>query len=243
MNEKVIEIRQISDLAGFAECISLQQRVWGDSPAELVPQHIYVVASKTGGQVLGAYDGNKLVGYLLAFVGEEKNTCYLHSHMTGVDADYRDRGVGRQLKLRQREDALRRGIRKVVWTFDPFKQRNAYFNLVRLGAYVRTFLPDVYGITTSHFDAGLPTDRLLAEWILDSTRVEMAVQGLPGPVPGASVELPVTSADSAQDKYAFRESFRKLLESGYVATGVKRDSQTFSYVFQPFSEEFQRELS
>ena len=243
MNKKVIEIRQISDLAGFAECISLQQRVWGDSPAELVPQHIYVVAKKTGGQVIGAYDGEKLVGYLLAFVGQDGNHCYLHSHMTGVDADYRDFGVGRQLKLCQREEALKNGINKVVWTFDPFKPRNAYFNLMKLGAYVKTFLPDVYGITTSHFDAGLPTDRLLAEWILDSPRVERAINGAPVTFPDDCIELPVTPAGSAQDKYAFRENFVKLLENGYRATGIRRDGSDFSYVFQRFSEEIEREIS
>lgn len=239
----MIEIRQISDLAGFAECISLQQTVWGDSPAELVPQHIYVVARKTGGQVLGAYDGERLVGYLLAFIGLENEISYLHSHMTGVDADYRDQGVGRMLKLRQRDEALVRGIRKIVWTFDPFKQRNAFFNLVKLGAYVRTFLPDVYGITTSHFDAGLPTDRLLAEWILDSPRVEAAIGGSPRPVSGDLVELPVRPAGSAEDKYAFRDRFVQLLERGYVATGARRDAEQFSYVFQPFSEELQRDIS
>src|SRR5437660_8147959 len=98
--------------------------------------------------------------------------------MTGVASDYRDRGVGRLLKLFQREEALGRGIRLIQWTFDPLELRNAHFNLNRLGAISRRYLANLYGTTTSPLHRGLATDRLLVEWRLDSSRAVAAIQNL-----------------------------------------------------------------
>src|SRR5207245_11718044 len=92
----------------------------------------------------------------------------LDTHMIGAHADYRDRRVCRRLKLLQREEALSRGIRLIQWTFDPLELRNAHFNLNRLGAICREYLPNLYGVTTSPLHRGCATDRLLAAWQLDS---------------------------------------------------------------------------
>src|SRR5256886_15469610 len=139
---------------------------------------MFVVAAHTGGEVLGAFDGDRLVGYTLAVVGLRDRVPYLHSHMTGVHSEYRDRGVGRRLKLFQRSEALGRGIRLVQWTFDPLELRNAHFNLNRLGAICREYQPNLYGVTTSPLHRGLETDRLLGEWHLDSPRVVAAIENL-----------------------------------------------------------------
>ena len=160
--------------------MALQREIWGEKDIEVEPATMFVVATETGGQVLGAFDGERLVGYTLAVVGYANGTVFLHSHMTGVLAEYRDRGVGRALKLFQREDALGRGIRLIVWTFDPLEIRNAHFNLNRLGAIARKYLPNLYGLTTSPLHLGLPTDRLWVEWQLDSERVVAALSGLAG---------------------------------------------------------------
>src|SRR5262249_2699278 len=116
----------------------------------------------------------------------------LHSHMTGVLAKYRDRGVGRMLKLFQREEALGRAIRLIEWTFDPLETRNAHFNLNRLGAIARQYLPNLYGVTTSPLHRGMPTDRLVAEWILDAPRVVTAVKvgNVEPAIDAAQIELP-----------------------------------------------------
>ena len=92
--------------------------------------------------------------------------------MVGVLAEYRDRGVGRLLKLAQREDALARQINRIEWTFDPLQLKNASFNIARLGAIVRHYIPNLYGRTSSPLHAGLPTDRLVAEWWVRSSRVK-----------------------------------------------------------------------
>src|SRR5260370_18149562 len=139
---------------------------------------MFVVAADTGGEVLGAFDGDRLVGYTLAVVGLRDRVPYLYSHMTGVSSEYRDRGVGRMLKLFQRTEAPCRGIRLVQWTFDPLELRNAHFNLNRLGAICREYQPNLYGVTTSPLHRGLGTDRLLVEWHLDSAPLVAAIENL-----------------------------------------------------------------
>src|SRR5260370_15547404 len=130
-------------LEEFHACVELRREIWEESDLETEPVTMFVVASITGGQVLGAFDGDKLVGYTLAVVGLREGRTHLHSHQTGVSAGYRDRGVGRMLKLFQRDEALGRGIRLVQWTFDPLEMKNARFNLNRLGAICRQYIPNL----------------------------------------------------------------------------------------------------
>ena len=116
------------------------------------------------------------MGFSLSFPGVRNKKPFFHSHMTGVLSTHSNRGIGRSLKLFQRRDALARNVDRIEWTFDPLLVKNAYFNLVRLGAVVRRFLPNLYGGTTSPLHSGLPTDRLVAEWWLNSARVRQAVR-------------------------------------------------------------------
>src|ERR1700687_456635 len=120
-----IVVRKCCALREFHACVELQREVWGEADLEIEPVTMFVVASITGGQVLGAFDGDNMVGYTLAVVGLRQAFVYLHSHQTGVRASYRDCGVGRMLKLIQRDEARARGIRLVEWTFDPLEIKNA----------------------------------------------------------------------------------------------------------------------
>ena len=97
--------------------------------------------------------------------------------MMGVLPEYRNRGVGRLLKLAQRDDAIKTGINLIEWTFDPLELKNAFFNIERLGAIVRRYVPNQYGTTTSHLHGGLPTDRCVAEWHVSSIRVADILSG------------------------------------------------------------------
>jgi predicted GNAT superfamily acetyltransferase len=161
----MIQVRRLSTLDEFSEAVELQQRVWGFSESELVPLPIFVVASHTGGQVFGALDAGRMVGFCLAFPALKADRHpYLHSHMLAVLADYRNAGVGRLLKLEQRSEALARGLDLIEWTFDPLEIKNAYFNLERLGVIVRRYLENEYGNTSSPLHGSLPTDRCVAEW-------------------------------------------------------------------------------
>jgi predicted GNAT superfamily acetyltransferase len=245
MSEGIV-VRKCAGIEEFQRCVALQKEIWGEEDLEVEPATLFVVAAETGGQVLGAFDGGRLIGYTLALVGFANGTVFLHSHMTGVHGEYRDRGIGRALKLFQREEALGRGIRLIVWTFDPLETRNAHFNLNRLGAIARKYLPNLYGLTTSPLHLGLPTDRLWAEWQLDSTRVVAAVSDLGKEPEGgpATIELPSEldrwkqndSAQVARVQARIREEFTAWFARGYAAVGVRKSSAGTAYRLAPWSD-------
>jgi len=178
-----ISLRPLESPADFHAALDLQKEIWGFEEIELLPLRLFVVARKVGGQVIGAFDDSAvdrpMIGFLLAIPGLNKDGAYLHSHMMGVRARYRNLGVGRRLKLAQREEALQRGIRLIEWTFDPLEIKNAYLNLHKLGAIACRYEEDFYGFSSSRLQGGLPTDRLVAEWELDSPRVEAILKGRP----------------------------------------------------------------
>ncbi len=153
-------------------CFALHREVWSYSDADLIPVRLFVVASKIGGQVMGAFDGKELAGFALALPATRNGHLYLHSQMLAVRQQYRNAGVGRRLKLFQREEALSRGIELMEWTFDPLEIKNAYLNIEKLGAIARRYNVNQYGVTSSPLQGGLPTDRLVAEWWMNSERVK-----------------------------------------------------------------------
>src|SRR5260221_8771383 len=108
-----IQIRKCTTLPDFHRCVEIQRVVWGESDLETEPYTTFVVANQTGGQVLGPFDGPTMFGFTIALVGVRDNAPYLHSHMSRVLPDYRDRKIGRGLKLFQREEALSRDIRPI----------------------------------------------------------------------------------------------------------------------------------
>lgn len=224
--------------------MEVERAVWSDPELE-VPLTMYVVAAETGGQVIGAFEKGRMVGFTYAVPGLHQGRPYLHSHMTAVLAEARDRGVGRGLKLFQREEALGRGIDRVEWTFDPLEIKNAHFNLMRLGAVVRRLLPNCYGVTGSPLHGGLPTDRLVAEWDLRSERVERCLRNQP-PVaafsPGAErIAVPQSIGELKQDdpeaarsvQSRIREEFMRWLGSGYTAVAIETDPDPACYVLEP----------
>jgi predicted GNAT superfamily acetyltransferase len=172
-----IVIRRCNGLEELRACVALQKEVWNFTDEELVPLRMFVVAEKVGGQVMGAFDGAEMVGFALSVPGTRSGHAYLHSHMLGVRQKYRNSGLGRKLKLLQREEALSRGIELIEWTFDPLEIKNAYLNIEKLGAIARRYNINQYGITSSPLQGGLPSDRLIAEWWLKSRRVENVLAG------------------------------------------------------------------
>jgi len=245
MSQDII-VRKCQSLEEFHRCVDLQREIWGEKDLEVEPATLFVVAAHSGGQVLGAFDGDRMVGYTLAVVGLQDGVTYLHSHMTGVLNPYRDRGVGRMLKLFQRDEALSREIRLIRWTFDPLELRNAHFNLNRLGAICRKYLPNLYGLTTSPLHRGLPTDRLVVEWHLDSARVVAAIENLvkdPVEAP-AIIELPSQleswqregSPEVGKVQARIREEFTKWFAKGYAAVGLRTGQGNRAYLLAPWSD-------
>ncbi len=228
-------IRHCSGLDEFEACVRLQQEVWNFSDYDLVPLRLFVVAEKIGGQVIGAFDGATLVGFAMSIPGERAGHSYLHSHMLAVRASYQNSGIGRHIKLFQRQDALARGFELIEWTFDPLEIKNAHLNIVRLGAIARRYNINQYGISSSHLQGGLPTDRLVAEWWLRSGRVKALLEGgvLSKSKTETSIRVPsqiyqwkASEAERARAREvqsANREEFLRAFRSGLAVLGHEVD--------------------
>jgi predicted GNAT superfamily acetyltransferase len=231
-----IELRRCHGIEDFRACVTLQKEVWNFTDAELVPLRMFVVADKVGGQVMGAFEGETMVGFALSVPGTRSGHIYLHSHMLAVRKDHRNGGLGRQLKLMQREDALARGIELIEWTFDPLEIKNAYLNIEKLGAIVRRYNINQYGITSSPLQGGLPSDRLIAEWWLKSKRVErLLAEGKNAAgktvtsisVPAQIYEWkasPETRGRAKQVQEGNREQFLKAFANGLAVLNYYRDA-------------------
>jgi predicted GNAT superfamily acetyltransferase len=242
-------IRKCEALAEMQACFALQKEVWKFSDADLVPVRMFVVAAKIGGQVFGAFvhkndqrneerdDKEELIGFALAIPGMRNGYCYLHSHMLAVRQQYRNGGLGRRMKLYQREDALARGFELMEWTFDPLEVKNAYLNVEKLGAIARRYNVNQYGITSSPLQGGLPTDRLVAEWWMKSKRVEAVLADAPRAkfecrtridVPAEVYEWKAevttrTQALAVQERN--RERFQRAFAEGLCVLGYERDGR------------------
>lgn len=245
-----IRVESLHTAEEMKVCVALQQRVWGYDPIDTVPDQICIVAAKTGGHVLVAYDQDQPIGFALAFAATRPGQNYLHSHMVAVLENYQNRGVGRLLKLAQREDALARGFDLIEWTFDPLQLKNARFNINRLGAIIRQYVPNLYGRTSSHLHAGLPTDRLVAQWWVRSARVANILNISSGPQhpPHASnghstaVSIPANIRDICRDdppaaqkiQSSIREQFTSHFARGLAVVAFDLNSQHGAYLLEPY---------
>ena len=229
-------IRPLAGRHEFADAVQLQRMIWGWEDLDILPVRFFVVASSIGGQVLGAFDADFLCGFCLAIPGVKPDgSLHLHSHMLGVLPEYRDTGVGLKLKLAQKEDALARGIRRVEWTFDPLDLKNAYFNIEKLGAVVRVYSPNHYGMTTSRLQAGLPTDRCIADWDLTRKKEPGGEVLARIPVPAEIARLRQTDPEEARGiQQHVGRLFQQYLATGLAATGFERSPEFGTYLFSPW---------
>jgi predicted GNAT superfamily acetyltransferase len=250
----VIDIRKLTELAELRGAVQLQKVIWGFDDIDLLPLRFFVVASRVGGQVLGAYDVETMIGFCLGIPGVKPGGhAYMHSHMLGVLPEYHNLGVGRRLKLRQREDALARGIPLIEWTFDPLELKNAFFNIERLGAIVRRYSVNQYGDTSSPLHGGLPTDRCYAEWWIESARVTEilerrgAGQGAHAQPMGPRhlrIAYPadigrIRSEDNARARaiqLANAEKFQSAFARGLAVTAFERNDAEGVYLLEPWHE-------
>jgi predicted GNAT superfamily acetyltransferase len=230
------EVRLCHGLDELNACVALQQEVWNFSDYDLIPLRLFVVSQKIGGQVIGAFDAGDLVGFALSIPGARGGKAYLHSHMLAVRESHRNRGIGRRLKLFQREDALAHGFELIEWTFDPLEIKNAWLNIERLGAIARRYNLNQYGISSSPLQGGLPTDRLVAEWWLRSERVEALLKTGKHPPVRAEMTVAVpaeiyTWKSAPQHRHKAeqvqarnRELFLDAFSRGLAVVGYERDA-------------------
>lgn len=183
-----IIIRPIRKLEQMVEVEPIEQDIWGIPDIEVTCTHTLHALVDNGGSLIGAYDGENLIGFVLGIPALAQNhnlpladRIKMYSYMAGVLPAYQGKGIGLCLKLAQREDALRQGYRLITWTYDPLESLNANLNIGKLGAichtYCRHFHGDLGGI-----NAGLPTDRFNVEWWLESKQVQKTAQGTKRPL-------------------------------------------------------------
>jgi predicted GNAT superfamily acetyltransferase len=167
----------------FQKAEALQQLVWPGSEIDIVPAHMMLAIAQYGGIALGAFDGELLAGFVVGFLGTDSESpervamarLKHHSHMMGVHPDYRNHGIGFQLKAAQRKLVVEQGIRLMTWTFDPLESSNAYLNIRRLGVVCSTYLRNVYGEMRDARNRGIASDRLLVDWWVTSPRVNARI--------------------------------------------------------------------
>ena len=208
-------VRELTLPEEFEACLDLQREGFGWSDPELMPMRFFVVSRHIGGLVLGAFEGDRMVGFLSAIPGIRNGSPYWHSHMLAVTTAQRDSGVGTELKLAQKEHALQRGIRLIEWTFDPLVSRNAYLNIEKLGVVVRRYYPSFYGGES---------DRLIAEWWLDRPR----------PAIGGEERRVTIEADSGAARAArlrVREEFLANFKEDFYVAAFERHGETSDYIF------------
>lgn len=226
---QIRDLRSASDLAAVEQ---LQREVWGFSDLDIVSGSSLRVMLEIGGVLVGAFDGPQLVAFNSGFAGYRHGHLEIHSDMLAVREAYRDRGLGYTLKMAQRERTLAMGIKRITWTFDPLRSRNAYFNFRKLGVLSNEYRVNFYGEATSSFLHGTGTDRLWVTWILD--RARRVVSG-----PGEIIEVPrEIDALSKEEQWQWREStrarFSELVAAGYCVTDYDGNGR---YTLQPGSLE------
>jgi len=222
----VTTIRHLEGAAELDACVALQHAIWGPSFREAVPRTILLIAQKMGGVVAGAFEGDRMIGFVFGLTGVRNGALAHWSDMLAVDAARRDHGVGRALKAFQREAVVALGVRQMYWTYDPLIARNAHFNLNRLGAEVEDYVIDMYGTTGSLLHGGMPTDRFVVRWQLDTTA------GPPAPrrSDDCYVQIPVADAGlTAEWRARTRVAFTEAFADGYRVVGFERAGDAAAY--------------
>lgn len=186
-----IIVRPIATVEEYQACQEIQRRAWGiTDDSYVVPVATMISVQHAGGLVLGAFDGDVLAGFSFAYLGRVRGQWALYSQLTGVNPDVQDRGVGRLLKLYQRDWARQQGLALVVWSFDPMQRGNANFNFNVLGAFCRAYEPNYFGERSDTLSAGLDSDRLICEWPVEGSPYHLR-ETMP---PLALVASPVSGA-------------------------------------------------
>ena len=252
-----IDVRPLRSMAECQAAAELQREVWGTDYTDVVPATFLHVLDYVGGLAAGAFDeSGELLGFVFGVSGVREHELVHWSHMLGVRAAARNLGLGRRLKEYQRDTMRAIGVKRILWTFDPLMSKNAYFNLVRLGARVVDYVTDMYGTTSSPLHLGMPTDRLIVCLDTASPPLEprtplagsppvltafpqlndltLSRSSPPPPPEHALIEIPADilellamSPNAARTwRLAVRDYFLWALSQGFAVVGVQRDART-----------------
>lgn len=230
-----LRFRDLHTADEFRQVMALEQEVWGFTDLnDMVTVPVFTITTKRGAILIGAYDASdRMVGFVYSIVGMKPGQVLQWSHMLGVLAEYRNSGLGRALKLAQRERALAQGYDLIEWTFDPLQALNAHLNFSKLGVVAEEYHRNVYGESTSVLHKGTPTDRLVAQWWIREPHVErrmpadpaltLRAADLAGAVP-INVTRPADKWLANADLLLARDERRLLLEIPMGFTDMQREA-------------------
>jgi len=242
-----IEIRECTTVLEFDECIALQREAFALPDLEISPRRHLIVSRRAGGWTLGAFAAARMVGFVHHLVAVQNSDEIVgYSHMMAVAREFQNRGVGARLKWAQRRRALQEGRKFIKWTWDPMQARNAHFNLNRLGVIVNSLAENFYGtdyitVERESDHTNLDSDRLFADWHLDSERVVSLSEGRsPANTSAiaAAIEIPPNWTALIRDdikrarreQLRVREEFKKAFNAGLVCAGFERDEARPRYL-------------
>jgi predicted GNAT superfamily acetyltransferase len=248
-----IVVRECTSIEELDNCVRLQREVFGLPDLETSPRRHLIVSRQAGGWTLGAFSGDRLVGFVHHMAGvNSENEVFGYSHMMAVAFEYQNKGVGARLKWNQRARALEEGRNFIKWTWDPMQARNAFFNLNRLGVTVSSYAANFYGtdypaspVPTSAGTSGIDSDRLFAEWKLQSRRVEKFAAGEPPEIstsPERTIAIPANwnalvkedPGRARQELARVRGEFLSAFAAGLICAGFDRSTLQPRYLlYQP----------
>lgn len=246
-----ITIRECVAVEDFERCVALQKEAFGLPDIEITPCRHLIVSRQAGGWTLGAFVGDEMVGFVHHLAAVNGDEIFGYSHIMAVAVSYQNAGIGAKLKWAQREKALQEGRRFIKWTFEPMQARNAHFNLNRLGVVIRNYAVNFYGTDYNQpardMQSGLDSDRLFAEWQLDSLRVEALSQrqeSLIDATPSKEIiivpnwrELQKQNPVKAkEEQLRVRAEFEEAFASGLICAAFRRDDAKPCYLLYNLNE-------
>ena len=241
-----IEIREVITIKEFELCSALQKEVFSLPDIETSPVRHFVITKNSGGFILGAFLEEKLVGFVLSMAGIRGKERFFYSHLTAVLKDFQNHGIGAKLKWAQRDFALAQDVNFIKWTFQPILPRNAFFNLNRLGAVIKQYSPNFYGTDYPNLrgeveSLGLDSDRLFAEWQLDSEKVNKLAKKEDYPESGEvarTIEIPtdwqsVVKTDlkkAIAEQTRVKHEFQTAFATGLICRAFERSEINPKYL-------------
>jgi predicted GNAT superfamily acetyltransferase len=245
MNSNEITIRECETVEDFQRCVELQKEAFGLPDIEITPRRHLIVSRQAGGWTLGAFIGDEMVGFVHHLAAVKGNEIFGYSHMMAVAVRYQNAGIGAKLKWAQRERALQEGRNFIKWTFEPMQARNAHFNLNRLGVVIRNYAVNFYGTDYNQpardMQSGLDSDRLFAEWQLDSPRVIALSQRQESVIDATPArEIIIVSnwrelqkenpVKAREEQLRVRAEFEEAFSDGLICAAFQRDDERPRYL-------------
>jgi predicted GNAT superfamily acetyltransferase len=225
---------RIGAMVGFAirdvprrdlpEAAELLAGALGFRARDSIPPWVILTTTETGGLAIGAYRGARMIGfsYALPALGATGTVPVAHLFSCGlaVVEEERGRGVGRKLKLAQRDRAIARGIPLIRWTADPMSAAALHLYLSRLQARLVGYRA---GMFTGLREHAAPQDDVEIAWELNGARRAPAGEqdAIQVEVPADVGRLPPHQAKQWRGRV--RRLMSALLADGYVGTAVERE--------------------